>query len=113
MMSGDTISRYSVTEPRRGLRGLFDDKARLRRVLMIGGVAIVAVVSLAFYLTGGRYVTTDDAYVKAAQLMVSTDVSGLVKEVNVHQGQHVKAGQILFRLDPKPFQIAFDNAKAA
>lgn len=113
MMSSDTISRYTVTEPRRGLRGLFDDKARLRRVLMIGGVAIVAVVSLAFYLMGGRYVTTDDSYVKAAQLMVSTDVSGLVKEVNVHEGQHVKAGQILFRLDPKPFQIALDNAKAA
>jgi len=113
MMSSETISRYAVQEPRRGLRGLWEDKARLRRVLMIGGVAIVAVISLAFYLMGARYVTTDDAYVKAAQLMVSTDVSGLVKEVNVREGQHVKAGDILFRLDPKPFQIALDNAKAA
>jgi membrane fusion protein (multidrug efflux system) len=40
-------------------------------------------------------------------------VSGLVKDVDVKEGQHVKKGQILFRLDPKPFQIALDNAKAA
>lgn len=113
VMTSDTVSRYEATQPRGGLRRLWDDKALLRKVLMIGGVAIVAVVSLAFYLTGGRYVTTDDAYVKAAQLMVSTDVSGLVKDVNVREGQHVKAGDVLFRLDPKPFEIALANAKAA
>ena len=79
---------------------------------MIWGVAIIASVSLVLWLTGGRYVGTDDAYVHAAKLMVSTDVSGLVKDVDVREGQHVKKGQILFRLDPKPFQIALDNAKA-
>jgi membrane fusion protein (multidrug efflux system) len=88
------------------------DRGLLRRVLMIGGVVVVAVVSLGFWLFGGRYVGTDDAYVHAAQLMVSTDVSGLVQDVGVHQGQHVKAGQVLFRIDPRQFQIALDNAKA-
>jgi membrane fusion protein (multidrug efflux system) len=88
------------------------DSSLLRRVLMIGGVAVVAVVSLAFYLTGGRYVSTDDAYVQAAKLMVSTDVSGLVKTVNVREGQNVKKGDVLFTLDPLPFQIALNNAKA-
>jgi membrane fusion protein (multidrug efflux system) len=88
------------------------DRGLLRRVLMIGGVVVVAVVSLGFWLYGGRYVGTDDAYVHAAQLMVSTDVSGLVQDVGVHQGQHVKAGQVLFRIDPRQFQIALDNAKA-
>jgi len=92
---------------------LWADKARLRRIAMIWGVAAVASVALVLWLTGGRYVTTDDAYVHAAKLMVSTDVSGLVKDVDVHEGQHVKKGQILFRLDPHPFQIALDNAKAA
>ena len=72
----------------------------------------IAIVSLAFWLTGGRYVGTDDSYVHAAQLMVSTDVSGLVTDVDVHQGQNVKAGQVLFRIDPRQFQIALDNAKA-
>ncbi len=113
VMSSDTISRYAAAQPRGGLKALWEDKARLRKVLMIGGILIVAVVSLTAYLTGGRYVSTDDTYVKAAQLMVSTDVSGLVKEVNVKQGQHVKAGDVLFRLDPQPFQIALDNANAA
>ena len=113
VMPADTISRYELPRSRGRLKRLWDNKALLRRVLMIGGVAIVATVSLIVYLTGGRYVTTDDAYVRAAQLMVSTDVSGLVKDVNVREGQHVKAGDILFRLDPKPFQIALDNAKAA
>ncbi len=88
------------------------DKARLRRILMIWGVAIVVAVGLTLWLTGGRYVSNDDAYIHAAKLMVSTDVSGLVLDVDVHEGQHVKQGQVLFRLDPKPFQIALDNAKA-
>ena len=92
---------------------LWSDKARLRRVLMIYGVAIIAALTAYFWLTGGRYVTTDDAYVHAAKLMVSTDVSGLVSSVNVREGQAVKKGDVLFRLDPKPFQIALDNAKAA
>src|SRR5215469_15895514 len=88
------------------------DRNLLRRVLMIGGVAIVAIASLTFWLMGDRYVGTDDSYVHAAQLLVSTDVSGLVAEVDVHQGQHVKAGQVLFRIDPKQFLIALNNAKA-
>ncbi len=98
----------------RGWAGeLWADKPRLRRVAMIFGVAAVAAVALVVYLTGGRYVGTDDAYVHAAKLMVTTDVSGLVKSVDVTQGEHVKKGQVLFQLDPRPFQIAVDNAKAA
>lgn len=88
------------------------DKGLLRRVLMFGGVALVAIAALAFWLMGGRYVSTDDSYVQAAKLMVSTDVSGLVQDVDVREGQHVKKGQVLFRLDPKPFRIALANAKA-
>lgn len=99
--------------PVQGLVGrMREDKGLMRRVLMIGGVAIVAIAALAFWLMGGRYVSTDDAYVQTAKLMVSTDVSGLVKTVNVREGQHVKKGQVLFTLDPNPFQIALDNAKA-
>jgi membrane fusion protein (multidrug efflux system) len=88
------------------------DKAFLRRLLMIGGVALVAAASAFFYLTGGRYVGSDDSYVHGNKLMVSTDVSGLIKSVNVREGQEVKKGDILFTLDPQPFQIALDNANA-
>ncbi len=94
------------------LSRLRTDRAFLRRFLMIGGVALVVVVSLAVWLTGGRYVGTDDSYVHAAQLNVSTDVSGLVKDVDVHEGQTVKQGDVLFRIDPLQFQIALANAKA-
>jgi len=96
-----------------GASALWADKARLRRIAMVWGVAAVAVIAGTLWLTGGRYVSTDDSYVHAAKLMVSTDVSGLVRDVDVREGQHVKAGQILFRLDPKPFTIALANAKAS
>jgi membrane fusion protein (multidrug efflux system) len=113
----DTVRTYRRVStgfrPREVLANLWADKARLRRVLMIWGVAIVAGVALVTYLTGGRYVGTDDSYVRAAKLMVSTDVSGLVESVNVHQGQHVKKGDILFQLDAKPFEIAVANAQAS
>jgi membrane fusion protein (multidrug efflux system) len=95
------------------LSTVWADKARLRRILMFWGVGAVALIAAALYLTGGRYVSTDDSYVRAAKLMVSTDVSGLVDTVNVHEGQSVHKGDILFKLDPRPFQIALDTAKSA
>src|SRR5437763_11994571 len=87
-------------------------KRTLRLVLMLGGIVVVLIAALTFWLRGGRYVSTDDSYVRASKLMVSTDVSGLVTEVDVREGQTVKAGDVLFRIDPKQFQIALDNAKA-
>lgn len=84
-----------------------------RPILMLGVPALVGVVAGYMYLTGGRYVSTDDAYVRAAKLMVSAEVSGVVAEVDVREGQPVKAGDTLFKIDPKPFQIALDNATAA
>ena len=84
----------------------------LRTFLMVGGILAVLAVSGLFWLRGGRYASTDDAYVQAAKLLVSTDVSGLVASVDVHEGQAVRAGQLLFRVDPRQFQIALDNAQA-
>jgi membrane fusion protein (multidrug efflux system) len=65
-----------------------------------------------WYVTGGQVMSTDDAYIEADTVGVSTDVSGIVKEIDVTENQHVDAGQILYRLDPRQFQIALDNAKA-
>ncbi len=87
-------------------------RKRIGRLLMIGGAIAVIVGGIAFWLAGGRYVSTDDAYVEADKLMVSTDVSGLVQEVDVKEGQRVHAGDVLFKLDPKPFQIALANARS-
>jgi membrane fusion protein (multidrug efflux system) len=91
---------------------LKSDRRRLRLTLMFGGAALVAVAAAAVWLMSGRYVSTDNAYVHAAKLMVSTDISGIVSEVDVKEGQHVAKGDVLFRVDPQPFQIALDSAKA-
>src|SRR5262249_40879488 len=98
-----------------GLKAFQEIRARnlTRPVLMIGGVVLVALIAGYVWLTGGRYVSTDDAYVRAAKVNQSAEVSGIVTEVDVHEGQLVKKGDVLFRIDPKPFQIALDNAKAA
>jgi membrane fusion protein, multidrug efflux system len=85
---------------------------RLRLALTVGGMLIVAIGSAGTWLRGGRYASTDDAYVQAAKVVVSTDVSGIVTAVEVHEGQAVNANDVLFRLDPRQFQIALDNAKA-
>jgi membrane fusion protein (multidrug efflux system) len=87
-------------------------RRRLRTLLMLGGIAVVMVGAAVFWMRGGRYVSADDAYVRAAKLMVSTDVSGLVSEVDVHEGQKVEPNQVLFKIDPRQFQIALEQAKA-
>ena len=87
-------------------------RSRLRAVLMLGGVALLALVGGASWLRGGRWVSTDNAYVRARKLMVSTDVSGIVASVDVREGERVTAGQILFRLDPRQFEIALRVAQA-
>ena len=86
--------------------------AKLRAPLMIGGVAIVVLASAFVYLSGGRYESTDDAYVHAAGVDVSSNIAGRVVEVDVKEGQEVKSGQVLFRLDPAPWDIAISSAQA-
>jgi membrane fusion protein (multidrug efflux system) len=65
-----------------------------------------------WYVTGGQVMSTDDAYVNAETVGISTDVSGIVQQVDVTENQHVANGQVLYRLDSRQFQIALDNAKA-
>jgi len=84
----------------------------LRPILMLGGILVVAVASGAYWLNGGRYVSIDDSYVRAAKETIATDVSGIVAAVPVREGQRVKKGDILLKLDPRQFQIALDGAKA-
>ena len=85
---------------------------RLRMPLMIGGVLIVAIGAGLFWLFGGRYMSTDDAYVQAARASISSNVSGQVIEIAVHDNQRVKKGDLLFRLDDAPYRIAVEEAQA-
>ena len=105
-LRGPLEGRSAVLARRRPLR------QRLRLPLMLAGPILVLLAAGYWYLTGGRYVSTDDAYVQAARVAISTDISGRVVEIDVKDNQKVTAGQVLFRLDPRPFQIAVDEAKA-
>jgi membrane fusion protein (multidrug efflux system) len=87
-------------------------KRRLRRLLMIGGPLAVLIGIGVVYLTGGRYAGTDNAYVHTHMVSVSADISGRVVDVKVHENQPVKAGDVLFQLEPEPLQIAVDKARA-
>lgn len=84
----------------------------LRPILMLGGVAVVIVGATYWWLQGGRYVSIDDSYVRAAKLAVSDDISGIVGSVDVHEGQHVKKGDPLFTLRDRQVRIALSGAEA-
>ncbi len=65
-----------------------------------------------WYVTGGQVMSTDDSYVEADEVGVSTDVSGIVKEIDVTENQRVDAGQVLYRLDDLPFRLMLQRAEA-
>lgn len=85
---------------------------RNRRLLLVGGPVVIALGALIFYLMTGRYVSTDDAYVEASRVQISTEVSGRIAEIDVRDNQLVRKGQVLFRLDTPRFNIAVSEARA-
>ena len=102
-------SRKQQTEQRRPRRS---SRKLIRYSLFALGAVVLVVGGLWYWLSGGRYVESDDAYVQGNVLTVSTDVSGIVDLIPVKDGEHVRAGQVLFRLDPLKFQLAVDEAQA-
>ncbi len=84
------------------------------RFILLFIVPILLVVgSVVVYLNGGRYVETDNAYVKADKTSITAEVSGRVISVEVKENQPVKEGDLLFKIDPKPYLIAVEQAKAS
>ncbi|MBO9623458.1 MAG: HlyD family secretion protein [Sphingomonas sp.] len=88
-------------------------RSLLRPLLMFGVPLLIVAVAGYFYLTGGKSVSTDNAYVQQDKTSVSTDVAGRIVEVGVKENQRVKAGDLLFRIDPEPYRIAVSQAQAA
>jgi membrane fusion protein (multidrug efflux system) len=86
-------------------------RRRLRWTLFLL-LPLALIVGCYFYVEGGAYVSTDDAYVEADKVGLSTDVSGMVEAIEVSDNQHVTAGQVLFRLDSLPFQLKLDQAQS-
>ena len=99
-----------AAEPRRRLMA---GMRRYRRTLLLVVLPLVALIAgLTFYLNGGRYVTTDDAYVGAQKVLITPDISGRIEKIVVKEGQRVNEGDVLFEFDPVPFRLAEQQARA-
>jgi membrane fusion protein (multidrug efflux system) len=88
-------------------------KRRLLRVLLLLGVpALVAAAALFVWQRGGRYISTENAYVKADIVQVAPDVAGRVVAVLYRDHARVKAGDVLVRVDPEPYRLALAKTNA-
>lgn len=87
-------------------------RRRLRAILLVVVPAIALTAGLTFYLYGGRYITTDNAYVGAQKVLITPDISGKIDKIFVKEGAHVAAGDPLFEIDPVPFQLALQQARS-
>ena len=85
----------------------------LKRTVFLIVIPLLAIcVGLYLYAAGGRYVSTDNAYVKANVIIISPEVSGRVTSVLVVDNQAVEANDILLQLDSSPLEITLNRARA-
>ncbi|KQS04468.1 secretion protein HlyD [Sphingomonas sp. Leaf357] len=88
-------------------------RAWRKTALLVSVPLIIIAIAAYFWLTAGRFVSTDNAYVQQDRVSVSSDVGGRIVAVAVRENQPVKAGDLLFRIDPAPYRIALEQANAA
>ncbi len=88
--------------------------ARLRRIALMLSLPLLLIAgAVAYYKATENIVSTDNAYVQQDKVSVSAQVTGEITEVLVRENQQVKAGDLLFRIDPEPMRIAIAQADAA
>lgn len=87
-------------------------RERLRRPLLVLFPVLAAAIGAAAYFADEPYVSTDDAFIRAEKYSINARVSGQLVEISVKDNQRVHKGDLLFRIDPAPYQIAVDHAKA-
>ena len=83
-----------------------------QRILWIAGPLLVLIVAGYFFAMSGRYVSTDDAYVRADQVTIAPLVAGRVIEVDVRENQPVHKGDLLFRIDPESLNLSIEQLHA-
>ena len=83
-----------------------------RQLLLIAGPLITVIVASYFYFTSGRYVSTDNAFLKSDKVVISPEVAGPVSELLVNENQSVKKGDVLFRIGSGTYMAAFQRAQA-
>jgi membrane fusion protein (multidrug efflux system) len=85
---------------------------RVQRLALIGVPVLVVVVALAFWLQGGRHMSTENAFVKADIAQIASEVPGRIVELRIHDHSAVAAGDVLVRLEPANYQLALAKADA-
>ena len=85
---------------------------KLRLILLLAFHELVVDSVGWFYFNSGHYVENDNAYVKADKTVIGAEVSGRVLNVAVKENQHVNKGDLLFSVDPKPYELAVSQAKS-
>jgi membrane fusion protein (multidrug efflux system) len=103
--TGADASDSTPARPRRRRRWL-------RRLLLVLGPVLVVGIGGYLYFSGGRYVSTDNAYVKSTKVAIGAEVAGKIVTVAVRENQHVDKGALLFRIDDSSYRVALDRAKA-
>lgn len=104
-------------DPQRLFRSLaltarMDWRKHRRPILLIGVPVLVLVAALALWLQGGRYASTENAFVKADIAQIASEVPGRIVEVSVRDHAVVVAGDVLVRLDPETYRLALAKADA-
>ncbi|MEZ5737495.1 MAG: HlyD family secretion protein [Novosphingobium sp.] len=87
-------------------------RRRLRGILMLAAPVIVVIGALYFYLTGGRYESTENASLQTGMVAISPSVSGKVVSIEVSENQRVRKGQVLFRIASDSYEAAVAEAEA-
>ena len=82
-----------------------------RFILLVVLPAVAFAGGFTWWLNGGRYVSTDNAYVGADKALITPYITGPIVAVHVKEGQHVKAGDPLFDIDPAPYDTAVALAR--
>jgi len=100
-----TIAVAPTRLPRRGRRAI-------ARAVMWSLPFVAIAVAVFVWLTSGRFIETDNAYVKGDRVYVATEISGPIVEVPVRENQHVSRGQLLYKIDDTPYRIQLSRIES-
>ncbi|TIM69652.1 MAG: HlyD family secretion protein [Mesorhizobium sp.] len=89
-------------------------KRRTGRFLLMVALPLALLAGGAYvWVTGGRYQETENANLQQARISIASDTAGRIVQVGIADNQTVKAGDLLFVIDPEPYKIALAQADAA
>src|SRR5215813_11184170 len=89
-----------------------DWRRNMRPILLVAVPALVVLAALTFWLQGGRYASTENAYVKADIAQIASEVQGRIAELTIRDHANVAQGEVLVRLDPEPYKLVLARAEA-